>query len=105
LIKNLAKRLTDVNHIIGFGQSLMAGINSMPLQTITAIPNAYRFNGGVRAQEGSGTSAENHASLLPYIETTHDTGMVLAMKHLWAGPLLRYLTACLLKPMGTRQVT
>jgi hypothetical protein len=40
----------------------------------TAIPNAYRFNGGVRAQEGSGTSAENHASLLPYIETTHDTG-------------------------------
>jgi hypothetical protein len=38
----------------------------------------YRFNGGVRAQEGSGTSAENHASL-PYIET-HDTGMV-AMKH------------------------
>ncbi|VGL06184.1 flagellar biosynthesis, cell-distal portion of basal-body rod [Klebsiella quasipneumoniae] len=72
--KPLAKRLTDVNHIIGFGQSLMAGINSMPLQTITAIPNAYRFNGGVRAQEGSGTSAENHASLLPYIETTHDTG-------------------------------
>ncbi|MBG2631210.1 hypothetical protein I4552_09405 [Klebsiella michiganensis] len=72
--KPLAKRLADVNHIIGFGQSLMAGINSMPLQTITAIPNAYRFNGGVRAQEGSGTSAENHASLLPYIETTHDTG-------------------------------
>ncbi|HDX8852264.1 TPA: hypothetical protein RQO60_003209 [Klebsiella michiganensis] len=72
--KPLAKRLVDVNHIIGFGQSLMAGINSMPLQTITAIPNAYRFNGGVRAQEGSGSSAENHASLLPYIETTHDTG-------------------------------
>ncbi|HFO2180746.1 TPA: hypothetical protein ACHJC8_005438, partial [Klebsiella pneumoniae] len=70
----LAKRLTDVNHIIGFGQSLMAGINSMPLQTVSAILNAYRFNGGVRAQDGSGTSAENHASLLPYIETTHDTG-------------------------------
>ncbi|SWN10341.1 flagellar biosynthesis, cell-distal portion of basal-body rod [Klebsiella pneumoniae] len=72
--KPLAKRLTDVNHIIGFGQSLMAGINSMPLQTVSAILNAYRFNGGVRAQDGSGTSAENHASLLPYIETTHDTG-------------------------------
>ncbi|HHP8125609.1 TPA: hypothetical protein ACSISE_005298 [Klebsiella pneumoniae] len=70
----LAKRLTDVNHIIGFGQSTMAAINAMPLQTVTAILNAYRFNGGVRAQDGSGTSAENHASLLPYIETTHDTG-------------------------------
>lgn len=72
--KPLAKRLADVNHIIGFGQSLMAGINSMPLQTVSAILNAYRFNGGVRAQDGSGTPAENHASLLPYIETTHDTG-------------------------------
>ena len=72
--KPLAKRLTDVNHIIGFGQSTMAAINAMPLQTVTAILNAYRFNGGVRAQDGSGTSAENHASLLPYIETTHDTG-------------------------------
>lgn len=72
--KPIVKRLADVNHIIGFGQSLAAGINSMPLQTITAILNAYRFNGGVRAQDGSGTSAENHASLIPYIETTHDTG-------------------------------
>ncbi|MFP8218759.1 hypothetical protein ACLHXY_26645 [Klebsiella quasipneumoniae] len=72
--KPLAKRLADVNHIIGFGQSTKAGINAMPLQTITAILNAYRFNGGVRAQDGSGTSAENHASLLPYIETSHDTG-------------------------------
>lgn len=72
--KPIVKRLADVNHIIGFGQSTKAGINAMPLQTITAILNAYRFNGGVRAQDGSGTSAENHASLLPYIETTHDTG-------------------------------
>lgn len=72
--KPLAKRLADVNHIIGFGQSLKAGINAMPLQTVTAILNAYRFNGGARAQDGSGTSAENHASLIPYIETTHDTG-------------------------------
>ena len=72
--KPIVKYLTDVNHIIGFGQSLMAGINSMPLQTITAILNAYRFNGGARAQDGSGTSAENHASLLPYIETMKDTG-------------------------------
>ena len=72
--KPLAKNITDIIHVLGFGQSLTAGINSMPLQTITAILNAFRFNGGVRAQDGSGTSAENHSSLVPYIETTHDTG-------------------------------
>ncbi|MBC5078754.1 hypothetical protein [Klebsiella quasipneumoniae] len=72
--KPLAKRLADVNHIIGYGQSLMGGINAMPLQTVTAILNAYRFNGGVRAQDGTGTSAENHASLVPYIETSAVTG-------------------------------
>jgi hypothetical protein len=33
---------------------------------------------------------------------THDTGIGYETP---AGPLLRYLTACLLKPMGTRQVT
>ncbi|WP_220385951.1 hypothetical protein, partial [Klebsiella quasipneumoniae] len=72
--KPLAKRLADIIHIIGFGQSLKAGVNAAPLQTVTAIPNASRFNGGARAQDGSGTSAENHSSLIPYIETMHDTG-------------------------------
>lgn len=72
--KPVVKRLADVNHIIGYGQSLMGGINSTPLQTVTAILNAYRFNGGVRAQDGTGTSAENHASLVPYIETSAVTG-------------------------------
>ncbi|EOJ2864475.1 hypothetical protein ACM2M4_004572, partial [Klebsiella pneumoniae] len=72
--KPLAKRLADIIHIIGFGQSLKAGVNAAPLQTVTAIPNASRFTGGARAQDGSGTSAENHSSLVPYIETTHDTG-------------------------------
>ncbi|MGI1322179.1 hypothetical protein ACIAET_09385 [Klebsiella quasipneumoniae subsp. similipneumoniae] len=72
--KPVVKRLADVNHIIGYGQSLMGAINAMPLQTVTAILNAYRFNGGVRAQDGTGTSAENHASLVPYIETSAVTG-------------------------------
>ncbi|WP_239614478.1 hypothetical protein [Raoultella ornithinolytica] len=72
--KPIVKYLTDMIHLIIFGQSLAEGINSMPLQTIVAILNAFRFNGGVRAQDGSGTSAENHASILPYIETMKDTG-------------------------------
>lgn len=72
--KPIVKYLTDMIHLVIFGQSLAEGINSMPLQTIVAILNAVRFNGGVRAQDGSGTSAENHASLLPYIETMKDTG-------------------------------
>ncbi|MCW9408872.1 hypothetical protein [Klebsiella quasipneumoniae] len=72
--KPILKYLADVIHLLIFGQSLSTGINAMPLQTIVAIINALRFNGGVRAQDGTGTAAENHSSLLPYIETMHDTG-------------------------------
>ncbi|WP_334612018.1 hypothetical protein [Klebsiella pneumoniae] len=72
--KPIVKYLTDVIHLLIFGQSLSTGINAMPLQTIVAILNALRFNGGVRAQDGSGTSEENHSSLLSYIETEQNTG-------------------------------
>lgn len=70
----ISKMMADLNHLLGFGQSLICGINSSPLQTTTPITNAYRFNGGVRAQDGAGSSAENHASLTEYIETSAVTG-------------------------------
>lgn len=70
----LKTKLADLIHLIIFGQSLSAGVNAAPLQTITAILNAWRYIAGVRAQDGSGTSAEKHASIVAYTETQADTG-------------------------------
>ncbi|MGJ0474418.1 hypothetical protein ACR6AP_06880 [Klebsiella variicola] len=66
-------RLPDIAHKIGYGQSLAAGVNTQALITIAALYTALRFIGGVRAQDGSGTSAENHAQLVPYVETFKST--------------------------------
>lgn len=66
-------RLPQISHKIGFGQSLMAGVNTMRILTNDPLYNALRFVGGVRAQDGAGTSEENHASLVPYIETYKNT--------------------------------
>jgi hypothetical protein len=71
--KPIARFLADLLHIPSYGQSLSTGINGEPIQTTTPIPNAFRNVGGVRAQDGPGTPAENHASLVPYIETQHTT--------------------------------
>ena len=70
----LKSKLADLIHLIIYGQSLAEGVNSAPLQTITAILNAWRYIAGVRAQDGTGTSAENHASIVAYTETQADTG-------------------------------
>ncbi|MHB5245634.1 hypothetical protein ACYB7P_27695, partial [Klebsiella pneumoniae] len=70
----LKTKLADLIHLIIYGQSLSAGVNAAPLQTITAILNAWRYIAGVRAQDGSGTSAEKHASIVAYTETQADTG-------------------------------
>ena len=70
----LKAKLADLIHLIIYGQSLSAGVNAAPLQTITAILNAWRYIAGVRAQDGSGTSAEKHASIVAYTETQADTG-------------------------------
>ncbi|MEF3199885.1 hypothetical protein, partial [Klebsiella quasipneumoniae] len=70
----LKAKLADLIHLIIYGQSTSTGINSAPLQTITAILNAWRYIAGVRAQDGSGTSAEKHASIVAYTETQADTG-------------------------------
>lgn len=71
--QSIYSRLPDIAHKIGYGQSLAAGVNTQALITIAAVYTALRFVGGARAQDGSGTSAENHSSLVPYIETYHNT--------------------------------
>ncbi|WP_372690428.1 hypothetical protein [Klebsiella pneumoniae] len=71
--QTIYSRLPDIAHKIGFGQSLAAGVNTQALITIAALYTALRFIGGVRAQDGSGTSAENHAQLVPYVETYKNT--------------------------------
>lgn len=72
--KPIVKHLPDMIHILIYGQSLSTGINALPLQTTTSIGNAWKFVAGVRAQDGSGTPDENHATIIPYTETQHDTG-------------------------------
>lgn len=72
--KPLAVKLPDLIHLIIYGQSLSTGVNAQPLQTIAEIVNAWRFVAGVRAQDGTGTSAENHASIVAYKETSAVTG-------------------------------
>ncbi|HFR0339293.1 TPA: hypothetical protein ACGTU1_001031 [Klebsiella pneumoniae] len=71
--QTIYSRLPDIAHKIGYGQSLAAGVNTQALITIAALYTALRFIGGVRAQDGSGTSAENHAQLVPYVETFKST--------------------------------
>lgn len=66
--------LPDVAGVLGCGQSLATGVNASPLQTLTARYNAVRFVGGARAQDGGADVAVNHASFVPYVETTANTG-------------------------------
>ncbi|MGU5937300.1 hypothetical protein ACV1E3_26835, partial [Klebsiella pneumoniae] len=68
------KFLSDIIHILSFGQSLSTGVNGTPVQTIDELYNAVKFNGGVRAQDGGEDPAITHASFLPYTETIQDTG-------------------------------
>lgn len=74
LADSIRRTLPDVPHVIGYGQSLGAGVNASPLQTLTTRFNAVRFNGGARAQDGGADVAANHTSLVPYVETTAVTG-------------------------------
>lgn len=71
--QDIATRLPDIAHKIGYGQSLAAGVNTQSLITSVNLYTALRFNGGARAQDGAGTSAQNHAQLLPYVETYKNT--------------------------------
>lgn len=53
-----------------YGQSLSRGQSALPMQSVDPIPGAFRFNGGIRPDDGGGSSAANHASLVPAFETT-----------------------------------
>lgn len=67
----------SIVHHISYGQSLSLG-NGNGIQTLTSVDGGFfdsvMFNAngsttaGPRAQEGSGTVAQNHASLIPYVE-------------------------------------
>lgn len=67
----------SIVHHISYGQSLSLG-NGDGIQTLTGVDGGFfdsvMFNAngtttaGPRAQEGSGTVAQNHASLIPYVE-------------------------------------
>lgn len=85
--QTIYSRLPDIAHKIGFGQSLAAGVNTQALITIAALYTALRFIGGVRAQDGSGTSAENHAQLVPYVETYKNTANGAAWETPMAGSI------------------
>lgn len=74
LAYEVKRTLPGVAHVLGYGQSLVAGVNASPVQTLTTRFNAVKFNGGVRAQDGGADVAANHASLVPYVETTAITG-------------------------------
>ncbi|MGY2052969.1 hypothetical protein [Methylobacterium sp. JK268] len=65
---------TGLLHIIGDGQSLSRGVNGGIPVTTTAPARTYRFNGGDRADDGGGTSAQNHASLVPFVATVNSKG-------------------------------
>ena len=85
--QSIYSRLPDIAHKIGYGQSLAAGVNTQALITIAALYTALRFIGGVRAQDGSGTSAENHAQLVPYVETYKNTANGAAWETPMAGSI------------------
>ena len=59
----------EINHFISYGQSRSVGADSVPVITTTQRFDALKFNGGVRAQDGGGTVAQNHTSLQPLTET------------------------------------
>lgn len=83
---NSLAAIAEMVHIILYGQSLATGYNSSAFST-TALSYAKRFVAGIRAQDGAGTSAVNHGSLVNLIETTNsgttegETGMY-AMAHM-----------------------
>lgn len=65
----------EINHVISYGQSLSLGVGGTQddLQTTTQEYDSLMFNAGVRAYEGAGTVADNHASLIPLIENYYSS--------------------------------
>ena len=59
----------EINHFMSYGQSRSVGADSVPVITTAQRFDTLKFNGGVRAQDGGGTVAQNHTSLQPLTET------------------------------------
>jgi hypothetical protein len=59
---------SDIAHIISYGQSLSIGNGASSALTTTQVYDSLMFTAGVRAQEGAGTVAENHAAFVPLVE-------------------------------------
>lgn len=56
-------------HVLNYGQSLSRGLLAGTSLTPGVLTNVLRFVGGDRADDGAGTSAQNHGSLVPYATT------------------------------------
>lgn len=59
----------EINHLIGYGQSLSVGQTGGAVISTSPVYDALRFNGGVRAHDGGNNFATTRASLVPLIET------------------------------------
>ncbi len=57
-----------IHHIVTYGQSIAVGTLSLPSLTSEQRHNSLMFVSGVTPQWGSGTAAQNRASLLPLVE-------------------------------------
>jgi hypothetical protein len=58
----------EINHILSYGESRSVGTISFPLVTTAQRFDSLKFNGGVRSTDAGGTTAANHASLVPLVE-------------------------------------
>lgn len=65
--------LTDIIHLISYGQSLSIGNGGWFLQTDTVLFDSLMFTAGVRVQEGAGTAAVNHAAFVPLVSALNAT--------------------------------
>ncbi|WP_421793508.1 hypothetical protein [Hydrocarboniphaga effusa] len=55
----------QIVHILGYGQSLSRGVQSVPLRLVSQLYDCLRFIGGVRPDD----TTPSHSSLVPMIET------------------------------------
>jgi hypothetical protein len=76
----------EVNHLLGYGQSLSIGATTTAIST-TENYDSLRFVGGVRPTDAGGTSASQHGSFVSLVETsvsglgeTPMTGMTESIK-------------------------
>jgi hypothetical protein len=65
--------VTDIIHLISYGQSLSLGNGGTFIQTDMVLFDSLMFSAGVRVQEGAGTVAANHAAFVPLVSVLNAT--------------------------------